>query len=183
MQTFKFDSILFLISEQSLNSEPCVIEQETAERRGSPLFAALQNGTIPPKYRPRLCLPITELTTPAGVHKLAAAISEHVAIRRLLRVLASTSSPPDLTRQTARDLSYRDGSVLAEHLRELERIFHQSRDEVTRHWVAWAIEHTGAADAVAVLEQIQGIETAPYPAEGIRRALANLKNVIAGAKP
>src|SRR6266699_3176913 len=29
MQTFEFDSVLFLMSEDSLKSEPCTIEQET----------------------------------------------------------------------------------------------------------------------------------------------------------
>ena len=180
MQTFDFDSLLFLISEESLNSGPCTIERETAQDRGRPIFTVLQSGRLPDEYRNRLCMKVAELDAPQGVSKLANAIHEHVLIRQHLRILKTEASPSDATRRLARGLYERDSSVLAEHIGELESIYCHNTDDYTRHWMAWAIEHTGARDAVAVLERLKVSETAPYPAEGIRRAIAKLKNVVNG---
>lgn len=180
MQTFDFDSLLFLLSEESLKSEPCTIERETAQRRGRPIFIAVQSGKLPDEYRNRLCLKVAELDTPAGVGKLANAIHEHVLIRQHLQSLKTESSPSDVTRKLARELYERDSSVLAEHIGELESIYRQNTDDYTRHWIACAIEHTGARDALAVLERLEVLENAPYPAEGIRRAIAKLNNVVNG---
>lgn len=180
METFDFDSLLFLISEESLKSEPCAIERETAQTRGRPIFTLLQSGRLPDEYRNRLCLKVAELDTPEGVGKLANAIHEHVLIRQHLQILKTESSPSDVTRQLARGLYEHDSSVLAEHIGELESIYGHTTDDYTRHWLAWAIEHTGARDAVAVLERLKISETAPYPAEGVRRAIAKLENVVKG---
>lgn len=174
METFDFDALLFLMSEESLRSEPCATELDTARRFGRPIFAVAISSELPPSYRDRLCMSLAELRTAAGVEKLGSAIREHVLILRLLN--DARGAPPDVSRNAARQLYTRDSSTLAEFISELETAYLQNQDDATRYWIALAIGHTRASGAGYSLAQLRARETAPYPREGLNRALDALNN-------
>jgi hypothetical protein len=168
METVEFDALLFIISEQSLQSAPCAVELLTATRRNRPIFSALLEGRLPENYRNRLCMNVKDLRTTEGASQMAAAIKAHVAVSQCLEGV--TSAFPDVSRRSVSALFHVDPSTVAEYLDDIERAAAEAPDEYTRAWLVWTIERTHAPGASALIGRLARTERHPYVIAALNRS-------------
>ncbi len=172
METFEFDSFIFLLSPASWSSTQCRVELETARRRGVPFFVIHLEGDVPAELRERIYWkpPEDDEEFAAQVHQLAIAICARVSFHRRVRKLSAENSP-DTTQKAAQEIyDEEDRTLIAEYSRELAKRYELVRDSTTRYWMALALGKAGTPEAAALL-RILPSEDHPLPIEGIRQAL------------
>jgi len=175
IDSFDFDSLIFISSPESLASKFCQRELQVARRKSSPIFVALLSGDVPRKMKKKIYWsipPSGSLEFVSGVQSLAKRICARVALFRSLRQL-NREFPPDKTREAAQTNALdSDTSLVAEVVSLLARRYLQMEDPTTRFWLAQGLGSAGTPKASKLLNHLLPKEDDPYALEGIRQAQA-----------
>jgi len=174
IDSFDFDSLLFLSSPESLASRFCQRELSAARRRSIPIFVAVLAGDVPKIMKRRIywSLPASDSGQfTSDAQNLGKEIRARVSLLRNLREL-NTECPADKTRDAAQTIALDiDSSLVAEIVSLLARRYVQMKDPTTRFWLALGLGSAGTAKAAKLLNNLPK-EDHPYALEGIRQAQA-----------
>jgi hypothetical protein len=173
MDSFEFDSVLFLWSPESAASEACQRELRTARRRSSPLFVAVDSEAPTRTFKKRILWvrpPDNSSEFAGSVADLGKAIRYRVGFSKDLRRLQG-GMPPDESGEAAQRIALDfDRTILAENVSMLAKRYFQTIDYTTRYWIAIALGAAGTAKASRMLTKLPS-QDHPLVQEGIRQAL------------
>ena len=175
LDSFQFDTCLFLYSVDSLASKACRRELRTARRRSVPVLVVVKAIAVPTRQlMKRLYWSIPPVESPAfvtGAHELARAIRARAELHQNLKSLTS-DRPPDETQLVAETLALKtDPSLVAEVVSVLVMRYLEIADPTTRFWIALALGTASTPRAARLLDTLP-VPDHPYVREGVKQAQA-----------
>jgi methylmalonyl-CoA mutase cobalamin-binding subunit len=176
IQTLELDSVIFLMSTESLGSRPCRRELAAARAQGFPVFTIHLSGSVPHRFTHRLyqTLPVDDTSFQKQTSRLAEAIHARVRVARNLRALAAQW--PEEARSTARLVAEgADETSLGELVPLLAHQFSQVSDPMVQRWLAVALGRAGTPAAGRLLIRL-GLRDHPLAQHGIVDALKAIRD-------
>jgi len=174
MHRLNLNAVVFYVTTESITSDACKIEIDTAKRINAPILVITDGTQVPKKFQNRIFLNLFNLTN--STHdQIFKELALQIQVRARIHAIINWLKMPE---RTVEEREYgimwlysQHSQILAEFLKQIASLYHENEDNIVCHWLAQVLARTELPEACLYLQQWWAQNDHPFARNGLNHAM------------